>query len=91
MAVRASVTEVARRFSEFVNRVALRGERFVLIRGGRPVAELAPVPASHTLGELADVLAALPRLTPDEAAAFEADLDAARAELGPPESPSWES
>lgn len=90
MVVRASVTQVARNFAAFVNRVALRGERFILLRGGRPVAELSPVPAGRTLGELAALLEALPRLTPAEAAAFEADLDAARATLRPPVG-AWES
>jgi antitoxin (DNA-binding transcriptional repressor) of toxin-antitoxin stability system len=90
MVVRASVTEVARRFAEFVNRVAYRGERFVLMRGGRAVAELSPAPIARTLGELRDVLASLPRLTSAEAAAFEDDIAAARAALLPPEAP-WGS
>jgi antitoxin (DNA-binding transcriptional repressor) of toxin-antitoxin stability system len=78
MAVRASVTDVSRNFADFVNRVAFRGERFLLMRGGRAVAELSPVPEGRTLGELTSVLAALPHLTPTEASAFARDLDAVR-------------
>ena len=64
-----SVTEAARHFSAYINRVACRGECFVLVRGNKPVAEL---PA---------LLASLPHLTPDEAKQFADDLRTARAEL----------
>lgn len=39
-----SVTEAARHFAEYINRVAYRGESFVLVRGNKPVAELRPLP-----------------------------------------------
>ena len=39
-----SVTEVARHFAEYINRVAYRGECFVLMRGNKPIAELRPLP-----------------------------------------------
>jgi antitoxin (DNA-binding transcriptional repressor) of toxin-antitoxin stability system len=87
-----SVTEVFRNFSDYLNRVAYRGERFLLIRGGKPVAELAPVPRGGRLGDLPVLLASLPRLAPTEAGAFEDDLDRAREELSrrPPRDP-WDS
>ena len=78
---RLSVTEMVRGFSDYVNRVAYRGERFILLKGRRPVAELRPLPSGRLLGELEDVLRSLPGLTPDEAADFAADIDAARAAL----------
>ena len=81
MHLHVSVTDAHRNFSDYVNRVAYRGERFVLIRGGRPVAELAPVPHGLRLAELGAVLESLPRLTADEAASFAEDLAASRAEL----------
>jgi prevent-host-death family protein len=78
-----TVTEVLRNFSDYINRVAYRGERFVLTRGGRPVAELVPAqPAGRRLSELASVLGSLPRLGEDEAASFEEDLERARFERG---------
>jgi antitoxin (DNA-binding transcriptional repressor) of toxin-antitoxin stability system len=87
-----SVTEVARNFADYVNRVAFRGERFVLMRGRRAVAELRPVPAGGRLGALGGMLASLPRLGADDAAAFDDDLAAARAELGAiPDRDPWES
>jgi prevent-host-death family protein len=92
MIIRVTVTEVFRNFSEYVNRVVYRGDRFTLTRGGKPVAELGPVPAGTRLGELPALLDALPRLSPEEAEAFAADLDRAREELEaePPGSP-WAS
>jgi antitoxin (DNA-binding transcriptional repressor) of toxin-antitoxin stability system len=76
-----SVTDVARNFAEYINRVAFRGERFVLMRGKRAVAELRPVPSGKSLRELPELLASLPRLSEAEAADLGADLDHARADL----------
>ena len=75
-----------------VVRVAYRGERLVLMRGGKAVAELSPVPAGTKLRDLPAILESLPRLSPEEATAFGEDLDRARSELGaaPPGDP-WES
>ncbi len=87
-----SVTEMVRWFSEYVNRVVYRQERFILLKGRKPVAELRPVASGVRLGELEEVLRGLPRLSPEEAAAFASDLDAARGEL-PPQGPedAWAS
>lgn len=75
-----SVTEMVRRFSDYVNRVAYRRERFILLKGRKPVAELRPLPSGRLLGELEEVLRSLPALSPDEAADFAADIEAARAQ-----------
>lgn len=92
MKITASVTDVLRNFSDYINRVMYRGERFVLVRGGREVAELGPVPAGTRLGDLPAIMASLPRLDDEAARAFEADLDIARAGLAGhgPDDP-WES
>jgi antitoxin (DNA-binding transcriptional repressor) of toxin-antitoxin stability system len=91
-ALLAHVTEVARNFADYVNRVACRGERFVIMRGRRPVAELRPLPAAMRLGELPALLETLPRLGAEDAAAFEDDLTIAREQLGRrPERDAWES
>ena len=81
MRISESVTEVARHFADYINRVAFRGERFVLMRGNKPVAELCPVPMGARLGDLPDVLGSLPRLSESEAVAFATDLESARDEL----------
>ena len=77
-----TVTQVARNFAEYVNRVAYRRESFTLLRGKRPVAELRPLPTGARLSELPGLLASLPRLTEAEAGELAADLDDAREELG---------
>lgn len=80
--LKITVTEVARNFAEYVNRVAFGGESFVLMRGKKPVAELRPVPVGKRLEELPGTLGSLPRLSEEEAAEMGWDLDRARKELG---------
>lgn len=77
-----TVTQVARNFAEYVNRVAYRRESFTLLRGNKPLAELRPLPTGARLSELPGLVASLPRLTEAEAGDLAADLDAARDELG---------
>jgi antitoxin (DNA-binding transcriptional repressor) of toxin-antitoxin stability system len=74
-----SVTEAARHFADYVNRVMYRRESFVLTRGNKPVAELRPLPTGRRLGDLPSLIAGLPHLDPDDD--FGADIDSARAEL----------
>lgn len=73
-----SVTEIARNFSEYLNRVAFRGEHFVLTRGNKEIAELRPVRRSISLRDFSDVLAFAPGLTATGARAFERDIQQAR-------------
>jgi antitoxin (DNA-binding transcriptional repressor) of toxin-antitoxin stability system len=93
MRIRASVTDVLRNFSDYINRVSYRGERFVLTRGGKDVAELAPAPpAGRRLAELPAVLESLPRLGAEDAARLADDLERGRSVSGgtPPADP-WAS
>jgi len=69
-----SETEMVRGFSDIVNQVMYRGERFILVKGGKPVAELRPLPAGRRLGELEAVLRSLPALSAAEAEDFAADI-----------------
>ena len=77
-----SVTKMVRHFAEYINRVAYRGECFVLVRGNKPVAELRSLPTGKRLAELPALLASLPHLSSAEAAQFADDLAAARETLG---------
>lgn len=92
MKVTTSVTDLMRNFADYVNRVAYRGEHFVIVRGGKPVAELSPTPPVSRLRDLPDLLHSLPPLTEAEVDAWARDLNRFRAELGAalPASP-WES
>ena len=73
-----SVSEMARHFAKYINRVACRGERFVLVRRNRPMAELGPLSTGKRLAELPALLASLPHLSSVEATQFADDLTAAR-------------
>lgn len=93
MATRLTVTEAVRNFSEIVGRVRFKGERFVLLRGGKPVAELGPTDAAVPvrLAELPAILEGLPHLEPGDADRFASDLDSGRSAAGPLPPVPWAS
>jgi antitoxin (DNA-binding transcriptional repressor) of toxin-antitoxin stability system len=80
------VTEVVRHFSELISRVRFYGERIVLTKGGKPVAELRPTMEAFGVraGDLPSFFAQLPHLGLEEATRFAEDLDAARRILTAP-------
>ena len=90
---RLTVTEAVRNFSEILGRVRFKGERFVLVKGGRPIAELGPTDAAAAvlLGELPAILDALPHLDPEDADHFARDLESGRVAVGPMPAAPWES
>jgi prevent-host-death family protein len=67
-----SATDAARNFSDLLDAVEHRGEQYTIVRRGRPVARLQPVP--HGTGS--DVKAALRTHRPDRT--WAADLAAVR-------------
>lgn len=81
MTTTLTVTEAVRNFSDCINRVMYKREKFVLRKGKKIVAELRPVVEGKPLRELPDLLAALPRLSPDEAESFARDLSEIRASI----------
>ena len=91
--IEASLTlqEAAARLHEAVERARSRGESTLLTDGGEPVARVVPVEAAkHTVGELLAWLPTRPRLSPEEAEAFAADIEEGRRLLNkPPQSP-WD-
>lgn len=72
-----SMIDVARHFAEYVNLVVDRGERFTLMREGKPVAELGPVLTPVRLEDLPALLASLPCLTPAAVDALTGEGEAA--------------
>jgi antitoxin (DNA-binding transcriptional repressor) of toxin-antitoxin stability system len=87
-----TVTQVARNFADYVNRVAYRHESFTLVRGKKPLAELRPLTAGARLSELPALLASLPRLSAAEAGDFAEDLRAEQAEMAGAEvREAWQS
>lgn len=88
---RISITHLARNLADVVNRVAYRGERFTVVRGGRPVVELVPPAQGRRLGDLPTILSRTPPLGKEEAERMGADLEEARARLGSTEGDPWAS
>jgi antitoxin (DNA-binding transcriptional repressor) of toxin-antitoxin stability system len=80
------VTEVVRHFSELIGRVRFYGERVILTKGGKPVAELRPTleAARVRAGDLPAIFAQLPHLGSEEATRFAEDLEVARHVLTAP-------
>lgn len=77
MEKRISATRAVRDFSEVLNAIKFKGARYVIERGGKPVASMRPVEEKmdiSALGELKSLLKKLPRLE-EELDAFEADLE----------------
>jgi antitoxin (DNA-binding transcriptional repressor) of toxin-antitoxin stability system len=85
-----SATDAAKDFLRLLELVEDRGESAVILREGRPIATLSPMPrVAMTCTELAERWPQMERLSPDEANAFADDLENARATL-PPLKPAWD-
>lgn len=88
-----SSTDAVRNFSELLNNIKYRGDRYTVIRGGKPAASLVPVePATRgaTLADLRQIVRALPHLDSSDTS-FAADvMAAATSQPAMPEAISWE-
>ena len=63
---RLSATAAARNFSELLNRVRYRGERFIIERGGVAIGELRPLaPVRFTGDDLLTLMRSLPPVDDD--------------------------
>jgi prevent-host-death family protein len=88
-----NATDAVRTFSELLNSVKYKGDRFTIVRGGKPAANIVPiesVPAKRTLGELRMLIKNLPSLGED-AERFARDIEKTiRKQPSMPENASWE-
>jgi len=87
----ATITDVSRHFSDYINKTVYRRENFILTRGGKAVAQLTPLPATKTLGELLDIVESLPKLSNEELSEFTIELRDLRRSSGIEENSSWDS
>jgi antitoxin (DNA-binding transcriptional repressor) of toxin-antitoxin stability system len=73
---RISATHAARHFSDLVNRVRYQGTSFEIKRGNEVIARIIPAEPSSTisLAGLDQQWKHLPRLDPEDAVLFAADL-----------------
>jgi prevent-host-death family protein len=79
MQVSISSTEAVRNFSELLNNIKYRGDRYTVIRGGKPAASLVPAEPLRSVATLADlrgIMRHLPHLDGNDTG-FEADVMAA--------------
>lgn len=68
------VNELARGLSDFIDRGTYRREDFLIMRNGKPMASLSPVPTGVRVRDLERTLTALPGLSPEDLADIESDL-----------------
>lgn len=84
------VNEAAKDFLKLLDQVERNREPAVLLREGKAVATLNPVPRSvSNCAELAERWVSLGELLPEEASAFADDLEQARLKL-PPLKSAWD-
>jgi antitoxin (DNA-binding transcriptional repressor) of toxin-antitoxin stability system len=86
-----TVTELARGLSEFINRASYRGETFVIMRGGKAVAQIAPAPAGARVKDLLEIVGSLPPLDAGDLDAFAGALAQARKAMNEPVENVWGS
>lgn len=85
-----TVGEAARDFLRVLDRVERGGAPATLLREGRPVATLNPIPsAALTCAELADRWLKLEKLAADEARVFADDVEHSRSNV-PPLTSAWD-
>jgi len=88
-----SSTEAVRNFSELLNNIKYRGDRYTVIRGGKPAASLVPVELPRigaTLADLLEIIRVLPHLDSSDTT-FESDvMTATNLQPSMPEAMSWE-
>jgi antitoxin (DNA-binding transcriptional repressor) of toxin-antitoxin stability system len=85
------VAEAAKDFLRVLERVERKGKPVVIVRDGKRVATLSPLPGpALTCEELSHRWLNLERLAPDEASAFADDIEQARASQQPPIKPAWD-
>ena len=93
MQTEISSTEAVRNFSELLNNIKYRGDRYTVIRGGKPAASLVPVEAPRsgaTLVDLRKIVRDLPHLDSNDTT-FTADvIGAAAVQPEMPEALSWD-
>jgi antitoxin (DNA-binding transcriptional repressor) of toxin-antitoxin stability system len=89
-----SATEAVRKFSEILSSIKYKGDRYVILRGGKPVAAIGPIdpePRTTTLRELIHKLSMKPVLGEEEAESFRRDLEEIRRhQPSLPEGPPWD-
>ena len=88
-----SATEAVRHFSELLNNIKYRGDRYTVIRGGKPAAVIVSAetaPPERHLGELRGIFKALPRLDRGDTGFADDVLAGVASQPSLPEETEWE-
>jgi antitoxin (DNA-binding transcriptional repressor) of toxin-antitoxin stability system len=88
-----SATEAVRRFSDLLNNIKYRGDRYMVIRGGKPAAAIVPAEEGtpeRLMGELSGIFKTLPRLDPGDTGFARDVLGTAIVQPPLPEKTAWE-
>lgn len=86
-------TEAVRNFSELLNNIRYRGDRYTVIRGGKPAASLIPVEpvrTESTLGDLRGIFRSLPHLDSEDTAFIDDILAVTASQPAMPKGMTWE-
>lgn len=87
-----SATDTVRRFSEILNSIKYRGDRYTILRSGKPVASILPAEATlkeKTLEELIALLNKIPKMG-NEVEKFKNDLkEILKSQPSIPEKSRW--
>jgi hypothetical protein len=87
-----TATAFARNFSDYLNQVRYQGITLDVRRGNEIVACVSPPETrpGYPMDELDQLIAKLPRLTAEDAAAFQRDIDEVAQQLTPPAN-AWDA
>lgn len=85
-----TITELSRSLADYINRVFYRGERFIVTRGNKPIAEVRPPAKITKLSDLADFFSNGPHLHPDDVEQFARDIEDARNSVPVEDYDPWE-
>jgi len=82
-----TATDAVRNFSELLNNIRYRGDKYTILKGGKPAATIGPVTGSakeKKLSELKDIMRTLPQLN-DDVSDFAKNIEQVIAEQPPVE------
>lgn len=85
-----TVTEMSRSLADIMNRVAYRGESFIVMKGKRVMAEVVPPKKIATISDLARFFEKRPHLHLDDVEQFAKDIEEARCSVPKEDYDPWE-
>ena len=85
-----TATKAVREFSELLNTVRFKGNRYIIERNGKPIAVMAPIKETVKIRELKSLLNQLPKLDGDIETFADDVFEIAKHQPPLPEEKRWE-